>query len=257
MAQRFDGKVALITGGARGFGLATAQIIAREGGTVVITDIDEPELSKAVETSVAEGLKIEGKVQDVTDAALWTTIVSDVVARHGHLDILVNNAGIGAFYSVEDTTQEHFQKIMQVNLESVFLGVKAGIAAMKERGGAIVNVASIAGNIAEPMLSAYCASKGGVRMLTKVAAVDCARRGYPIRINSVHPGYAGTKLVNDAVAALGEAGGPFVEAAMKMIPIGRLADPTEIAKPIAFLASDDASYMLGSELIVDGGYTAA
>ena len=256
MTQRFVDKVALITGGSRGIGFATAQQIAREGGTVVITDIDEAELSTAVETSVAEGLKVEGKVQDVTVASAWQPLLEDIIARHGHLDVLVNNAGIGAFHSFEDTTQEHFQKIIQVNLESVFLGTQAGVAAMKERGGAIVNVSSIAGQIAEPMLSAYCASKGGVRLLTKVAAVDCVRRGYPIRINSIHPGYAGTKLVNDAVAALGEAGGPFVEAAMKAIPLGRLADPTEIAKPIAFLASDDASYMVGSELVVDGGYTA-
>ena len=256
MAQRFDDKVALVTGAARGFGLATSKLIAQEGGTVVMTDIDEPELQKAVATLVAEGLKVEGQVQDVTDAAKWKTTVSSIVDKHGHLDVLVNNAGIGAFHSFEDTTQEHFQQIIKVNLESVFLGMQAGIAAMKERGGAIVNTASIAGNVAEPMLSAYCASKGGVRLMTKVAAVDCVRRGYPIRINSVHPGYAGTKLVNDAVAALGDQAEAFVAAAHQAIPLGRLAEPDEIARPIAFLASDDASYMIGSELVVDGGYTA-
>ena len=128
---------------------------------------------------------------------------------------------------------------------------------MKQSGGVIINVASIAANIAEPLLAAYSATKGGVKMLTKTAAVDCARKGYNIRINSIHPGYTNTKLVHDALASLGDAAAEFAEATTKAIPLGRLAEPAEIAGPIAFLASDDASYMIGSELVVDGGYITA
>lgn len=133
--------------------------------------------------------------------------------------------------------------------------MQAGIAVMKKNGGVIINVASIAANVAEPLLSAYSATKGGVSMLTKTAAIDCARSGYDIRINSIHPGYTNTKLVQDALASLGPAAEEFAEAATTAIPLGRLAEPAEIAGPIAFLASDDTAYMIGSELIVDGGYT--
>ena len=124
---------------------------------------------------------------------------------------------------------------------------------MKQNGGVIVNVASIAANIAEPLLAAYSATKAGVSLLTKTAAIDCARKGYNIRINSIHPGYTNTKLVQDALASLGDAAGAFAEAATKAIPIGRLANPDEIAGPILFLASDDASYMTGQVLHPNGG----
>ena len=145
---------------------------------------------------------------------------------------------------------------MAVNQESVKLGVRAGIEAMEDKGGVIVNVASIAANVAEPLFAAYNASKAGVAMLTKAVAVDCARKGWPVRINSLHPGYCETKLVADAVGSLGDAAAGFATATVGAIPLGRMATTREIARPLLFLASDDAAYMCGSELIVDGGYTA-
>lgn len=254
--ERFKGKTVLITGAARGIGLAAGEQFAIEGAHVVLSDIDGGEVGAAADRLKAQGLSAEGVVQDVTDEALWGRIVADIVAQHGHLDILVNNAGAGFLKTVEETTAEEWRRLMAINLESVFYGTRTAITAMKEKGGVIVNVASIAANVAEPLFPAYNATKGGVSMFTKAAAVDCARKGWPVRINSLHPGYCETKLVNDAVAALGDGAQAFAEGAAAAIPFGRLATPYEIARPLLFLASDDASYMIGSELIVDGGYTA-
>lgn len=255
--KRFDNKAVLITGAARGIGLAAAEEFANEGARVFMTDIDVAEVGSAAAALAARGLTVEAMQQDVSDEAQWDSVVAAVVERAGQLDILVNNAGMAFLKTLDETSLADWRRLMSVNLEGVFLGTRAGIAAMKERGGVIVNVASIAANIAEPLFPAYNASKGGVAMLTKAAAVDCARKGWPVRINSLHPGYCETKLVADAVGDLGEtAGAEFAAATAAAIPLGRMATTREIARPLLFLASDDAGYMVGSELIVDGGYIA-
>ncbi|MCA9246570.1 MAG: glucose 1-dehydrogenase [Planctomycetales bacterium] len=254
--KRFEGKVVLVTGAASGIGLATAVEFAREGATVVASDLRQDDLDAAYAEVSAERLAIECRVQDVTQHAAWTDTVQAIVARHGRLDVLVNNAGGGEFATIETTTLEQWRAVNAVNLEGVFFGMQAAIAVMKESGGAIVNNSSITALVGEPMLAAYSATKGGVRAMTKAAAVDCARRGYPIRINSIHPGYTQTKLVATALESLGERADEFAAAATAKIPVGRLAEPIEIARPILFLASDDASYMTGAELVVDGGYVA-
>ncbi len=254
--QRFTDKVILVTGSARGIGGAAVEQFAAEGGIVYSTDIDMDALTSAAQALQARGLKVEALQQDASSEADWSKTIATILGKHGRLDVLVNNAGMGQLIPVEDSTLAEWQKVMAVNLESVFLGTRIGIRTMKEKGGVIINVASIAANVAEPLFPAYNATKGGVSMFTKAAAVDCARKGYPVRINSLHPGYCETKLVADAVAGLGDKADAFAKAVVASIPLGRLATPWEIARPLLFLASDDARYMIGNELIVDGGYIA-
>ncbi|MFV3132001.1 glucose 1-dehydrogenase [Niveispirillum sp. KHB5.9] len=252
--NRFQDKIVLVTGAANGIGLAAVAEFAREGALVVASDRDEAGLARAL----APLRGVEALVQDVTDEAGWDAIVADILRRHGRLDVLVNNAGIGIMADAEHSSLDVWRKTMAVNLEGVFLGTRAAIKAMKARGGVIVNVASIAANVGEPLLAAYNASKGGVSQLTKAAALHCAAAGYPIRVNSLHPGYTVTKLVTDAIASLAdEQAAAFSSSVLAKIPLGRMADPREIARPLLFLASDDASYMTGAELVVDGGYLAA
>lgn len=255
--NRFDGRVVLLTGAARGIGGAAAELFAREGAQVIVTDRDAQDAQSSVTALAAEGLAIEGQALDAADEAAWEQVIDDIVRRFGRLDVLVNNAGVGWAGTAEDCTLDIWRRTMAVNMEGVFLGTRKAIAVMKERGGNIVNVASIAGNVGEPLLAAYNASKGGVRIFTKAAALHCANSGYPIRVNSIHPGYTTTKLVNTLIEDLGQDGAAYADHVVGMIPMKRLADPMEIARPLLFLASDDASYMTGSELVVDGGYIAA
>jgi len=257
MCRRFEGKVVLITGAARGIGLAAAEEFAGEGALVIATDCDEAALRDA-SASIGRRGKVETHVQDVTDEARWTALLGDVVRTHGRLDVLVNNAGIGRFSSIEDTSLDDWRRTIAVNLDAVFLGTRAAVAVMREKGGVIVNLASIESIIGDPLLPAYNASKGGVEQLTKSAALWCAQARYPVRVVSMHPGFCNTPMVGNALATLAPGQAEQLGTAIgAKIPMGRLATPREIARPILFLASDDASYMTGSGLVIDGGYTAA
>lgn len=219
---------------------------------VIITDLIVDEGEALAGELVAAGHEAVFRKQDVTSEAGWDEIF-DAAGLPGPIDILVNNAGIAIPGSIEVQSFEDWRRTMAVNLDAVFLGTRAAVRRMKERGGAVVNVSSIEGIVGNPYVPAYNASKGGVRLLTKSAALYCARAGYPVRINSLHPGYVATPLVQDALPHLPE---DFAAKALERTPMGRFGETAEIARAVVFLASDDSSYMTGAELVVDGGYTA-
>ncbi|MCV2401794.1 glucose 1-dehydrogenase [Marinomonas sp. C2222] len=255
--ERFENKVVLVTGAASGIGLVTAEQFALEGAQVIATDINTQGLENAFSSAADKGMRIDTRYQDVTDKASWDSMVDAIVVDYGQLDVMFNNAGSADFALCENTTEEQWRSVNALNVDGVFFGMQSCIRVMKEKGGAIVNMSSIAGIIGEPLLAAYCATKGAVRTMTKAVAIDCARQGYPIRINSIHPGWTETALVNSLMAGLGEDGEAFASKTIGNVPMTRLGKPIEIARPVLFLASEDAAFMTGSELVVDGGYTAA
>ena len=255
--NRVDGKVALVTGAASGIGAATARVLADAGARVVITDVNEAGGS-TVASKIGERARFVR--QDVTQPASWREVLADITALEGRLDVLVNNAGVARAENIETMTLADWHAVLSVNLDGVFLGMQAAVNAMKESGGAIVNISSIMGLVggAGP---AYNASKGGVRLLTKSVMAYCARMGYPIRVNSVHPGYIWTPMVEGGLDQAAQFFPGSDPAALKAEligrhPIGRFGEPEEIARGVLFLASDDASFITGSELVIDGGYTA-
>lgn len=243
---RLDGKVAIITGGVKGFGLASAKVFAREGAKVVITDLDEKGASEALK-EIGEDNAIFVK-QDVAKEESWEPVFKAAEDQFGDVNILLNNAGILFFNDAETVDLEEWHKILSVDLDGVMLGVKYGIKHMKAHGGSIINLSSIAGLIGIPNLYAYNAAKGGVRILTKSAALYCADKKYSIRVNSIHPAYAHTPMV-DAY--------PEMRKELEALhPVGRLGSAEEIANMALYLASDESSFSTGSEFVVDGGYTA-
>ena len=253
---RVSGKVAIVTGGAMGIGQACAELLAAEGAAVVVTDREGDAGAKVVDALVARGHRASFLRHDVSLENDWQSVVDAVVKTHGRLDILVNNAGVGWFGDVEHTTIEDWRKLMGVNLDGVFLGIKHAIPAMRASGGgSIVNLSSIEGLVGDPGLAAYNASKGGVRLLTKSAALYCARSGTKIRVNSVHPGYIWTPMVRHALDASGDAAG-MQRAIEALHPVGHLGEPNDIAYGVLYLASDESTFVTGSELVIDGGYTA-
>ncbi len=255
--QRFEGKVVLVTGGASGMGRATAKRLASEGARVVLTDRNAADGAKVASEIGDSALFIE---QDVTDEAGWATTVTTVRRHFGALHVLVNNAGIGGVMGAnpEKETLEGWRRIHGVNLEGVFLGCKHAIPAIREAGGgAIVNISSLAAMQGTPALAAYGASKGAVRQFTKTVAIHCAHRGYNIRCNSVHPGPIETPMLQDLLTRGGSMDGAegrrkFIES----VPLKMLGKPEDIAAAVAFLASDDARFITGEELLVDGGMNA-
>lgn len=255
---RVEGKIALITGGSRGLGEATGRLLAKEGATVILTDLLDKEGEALAASIIAEGGTAEYIHQDVTDEASWDTIVSGIMDRHGRLDVVVNNAGIVLDANVEDTTLEGWRHVNAINSEAVFLGTRAAINVMKDqdpKGGSIVNISSIAGLVGIENLAAYNASKGAVRLFSKSAALHVAKAGYKIRVNSVHPSYTWTPMVQ----LLGDNTGDrdaFFKALGAAHPLGRPGIPMDIAWGVLYLASDESTWVTGSELVIDGGITA-
>lgn len=253
---RLDNKTVVITGGAGGLGEAMARLCAEEGAQVAVTDLDLERAEAVVGAIEAGGGIARAYRQDVTDEAGWEATLGAIATDLGGPDALVNNAGIGLIGTVEDTSFEDWRRTMAVNLDSVFLGTRAAIRRMKgQGGGAIVNISSIEGIIGEPLVAAYNAAKGGVRIFTKSAALHCAHSGYEIRVNSVHPGFVGTDMVRNAAQTLPDPDG-FLEEVVSRHPIGRLVEPVDVAYAVLYLVSDEARNVTGSEFVVDGGYTA-
>jgi 3(or 17)beta-hydroxysteroid dehydrogenase len=255
---RVEGKVALITGGARGLGEATGRLMADEGATVVLTDLLDEDGERVASEINDGGGKASYFHQDTTDEATWIATVDRIVADHGRLDVVVNNAGIAHDATVEDTTVDDFRRVNLINNEAVFLGTREAIRVMKAhdpKGGSIVNISSVAGLVGVENLAAYNASKGAVRLFTKSAALHAARSGYQIRVNSVHPSYTWTPMVQELGDNTGDRDA-FYQALCDAHPLGRPGEPMDVAWGVLYLASDEASWVTGSELVIDGGFTA-
>ena len=248
---RLDGKVAIISGGARGQGATEARMLAMEGASVVFGDILDDE-GRQVEAQIRElGGEATYVHLDVTSEADWQSAVDTAVSSYGKLNVLVNNAGILIRKTLEETTGEDWDRIMNINAKGVFLGTRAAIPAMREAGGgSIVNISSTAGLVSSPSGSAsYTATKGAVRLLTKSTAIQYAREG--IRCNSVHPGPIETDMIQDSLSDPAQ-----MELRMQRLPMGRVGKPEEVAYGVIYLASDESSFVTGSELVIDGGTTA-
>lgn len=253
---RVAGKVVLVTGAGSGIGRATAKLLADEGATVIVTDINQPGGLETVQRigGPQPGGGARFLPHDTAQEADWKRIIDDILAREGRLDGLVNNAGIaGPFPSTfESETVEQWQRVLSINVQGVFLGCKHGVPALRSSGGgSIVNLSSLAAFLGTPNLSAYGASKGAVRQFTKTVAIDCARKGYKVRCNSVHPGIIMTPmgegiLPNDQIK----------ERVRGSIPIGDFGAPEDIAYGILYLISDESRFVTGSELVIDGGMNA-
>lgn len=254
--KRLNGKVCIVTGGSLGIGKATCLRLAEEGASVAITDIDDTEGQLVRDEIERRGGVASYWHLDVTDEAAVQQVFDEVAEKLGRIDVLVNNAGIsGVDKPTDEISAEDWQRVMDVNVNGVFYCTKAAIPHLRKAGGgSIVNLSSIYGVVSAPDLPPYHASKGAVRMMSKTDAVLYAKDG--IRVNSVHPGFIWTPLVQ----ALGEASAEGAEAYLKHLeglhPLGHLGEPEDIAAGIAYLASDDAKFVTGSELMIDGGYTA-
>lgn len=251
---RVAGKVALVTGAASGLGAATARVLAREGAAVLLTDRDPAGEAVALDIA-ATGGRAAFLAHDVTDPVQWQAAVDLAVERFGALRVLVNNAGIGSSsFDLMTGSLEDWRQMLAVNLDGVFLGMRhAGPAIAAAGGGSVINLSSILGKVGLAGASHYCASKGGVLMLTKAAALEWAPLG--IRVNSVHPGFIDTPMVSNALHAA-ENGNEMRELLISAHALARFGVPREIADAVLFLASDESSFMTGAELVVDGGYTA-
>ena len=264
---KLDGKAALISGGARGIGAATAKKMAAEGASVLVCDILEEQAHATVKAIQDAGGKAAFQSLDVTSEAAWNAAIDAAVSAHGKLDVLVNNAGVFIGKDLIDATMDDWKLLVDVNLTGVWLGTKLATPALAEagekspHGSAIVNLASVAGLVGSQLDPLYSLTKGGVTLFTKSAALNLARRGHRIRVNSIHPGVIETDMgAQTFVARAEQTRTNDTDRARKTAlaghPIGRLGVAEDIANGIAYLASDEASFMTGSAMVVDGGLTA-
>jgi NAD(P)-dependent dehydrogenase (short-subunit alcohol dehydrogenase family) len=260
MGGRVAGKVAIVSGGASGIGRSCALRLAGEGASVVVTDIQDDMGGEVVAAIDAAGGTATYMAHDVTDEDAWRDVVGKTVANMGGLDILVNNAGIGIGGSILEMTLTDWRRQQAINLEGVFLGVKHAIPAMRDSGGgSIINMSSVAGLKGAANLSAYNATKGGVRLFTKGVALECAQNRWDVRVNSVHPGIIDTPIWTKLNPEFQEDGSHIIDAdalAAMAVPSGVLGSPDDIANGVLFLASDESSYITGTELVIDGGLSA-
>lgn len=251
-----QGKVAVVTGAASGIGQAAARLLAAEGATVYLTDIDAEAVAAA---AAAIGGSARALAHDVRSEAAWESVMATVLSEQGRLDVLANCAGIQLTRGLLETSLEDFRRVFQINVESVFLGTRAGVKAMLEQGqGSIVNIASNFANIADGLNTAYCASKAAVAHFTKAAALDCAQRGTRIRVNSIHPGCIDTPMLEreivDVAARRGDADTSSVRAEWQTLaPLG-IGSAADIGWAIVYLASDRSPYTTGAEMVIDGGH---
>ncbi|WP_340316024.1 SDR family oxidoreductase [Rhizorhabdus argentea] len=266
-AQRLIDRVAFVSGGLRGIGLACVERFLAEGAQVVLSDLDAPDSEVAATTMARLGQAASYVQANVTSEEDWLRACEWVRERHGKLHVLVNNAGTDLTGPVESQAMEGWRRIMAINVDGVFLGVKTFVPLMAEsgadvRGGAsIINVSSIMGLVGYTDTSAYNASKGAVRMFTKAIAVEFATKQMPIRANSLHPGFVVTPLLQEGFQRWVDKGAAekpqdLIDSVAAQTPMGRLAAPEELASGAFFLASADSAYMTGAELVMDGGWTA-
>ena len=256
--NRVDGKVALVTGGARGIGGETVRRLAEAGAKVAITDVLTAE-GEALAAEIGDAAIFFE--HDVTSEPDWERVVGETAQRFGRLDILINNAGVWERTVIEETPVAQFDRICAVNLKGVFLGTKHGIAAMKTRpadadSASIINLSSTAGLVGSATSAVYSMTKGGVRLFTKSTAIEVRARGYNIRCNSVHPGATDSPMQDDILATSNMTPDEIEAFKATRNLLGRYGTPLDIAQAILFLASNDSAFMTGSELVVDGGYTA-
>ncbi|TXS96264.1 glucose 1-dehydrogenase [Parahaliea maris] len=247
---RVAGKVAIITGAASGMGRADAELLAREGATVVLADLNEQDGLAAVE---AIGERARFMRLDVTDEANWEQVIAQTLAEFGRLDVLVNNAGLMSLGTVVDTSLEAWHKLMAVNADGVFLGCKHAIPAMAQGGGgSIVNMSSVAAMQGMSFVAAYCASKGAVRSLTKSVAMFCKQQGNGIRCNSIHPDGVRTPMVVKVATGQDSATREEIEA---LDSAGAMCEPEDIANLVLYLASDESRFVNGAEMLIDNAAT--
>jgi NAD(P)-dependent dehydrogenase (short-subunit alcohol dehydrogenase family) len=252
--DRVKGKVAIVTGGGGGMGRADAMLLAKEGAKIVVTDLDEAAVKNVAGEINSQGGKAVSIKHDVASETDWSTVLRKTLEEFGKLDVLVNNAGVILYKKIEDISLSEWRWLMSVNLDGVFLGTKFAIEAMKKNGGgSIINIASVAGLIGNPDASAYHASKGGVRSFSKAAAIECSKAGYGynIRVNSIYPGVINTRMADDLRKDEAK-----YKTAVSWHPIGHFGEPEDVAYGVLYLASDESKFLTGSELVIDGGWTA-